>query len=51
MNLALLDTDMLSELLRQRNPTVTQRAADCLKTYGQFAISAFTRFEITRAVR
>ncbi len=31
MNLTLLDTDMLSELLKQRNPAVTQRASDYLK--------------------
>ncbi|RPI89001.1 MAG: type II toxin-antitoxin system VapC family toxin [Planctomycetaceae bacterium] len=51
MNLTLLDTDMLSELLKQRNPAVTQRAAEYLKVHGQFAISAFTRFEIIRGYK
>lgn len=49
--MTLLDTDMLSELLKQRNPAVTQRAADYLKAHGQFAISAFTRFEIIRGYK
>lgn len=51
MNLTLLDTDMLSELLKQRNPAVTQRASDYLKVHGQFTISAFTRFEIIRGYK
>ena len=45
---ALLDTDILSEFLKQKNPQVLQRAADYLATYGRFAISAMTRYEVLR---
>jgi predicted nucleic acid-binding protein len=51
MDLALLDTDTLSELLKQRNSTVAQHAAAYLQTHGQFAFSAFTRFEILRGYK
>ena len=48
MDLALLDTDTLSEVLKQRNATVAQHAVAYLQDHGQFAFSAFTRFEILR---
>lgn len=48
MHAALLDTDLLSELLKQRNATVTAHAAAYLQQHGQFAISAFSRFEVRR---
>lgn len=48
MDAALLDTDILSEVIKQRDPAVNQRAADYLAAHGQFAFSAFTRFEIER---
>lgn len=51
MGEALLDTDILSEMLKQRNSTVRKKAADYLRTHGQFAFSAFTRFEIMRGYK
>ena len=51
MDAALLDTDILSEVLKQRNATVTATAAAYLQDQGQFAFSAFTRFEIVRGYR
>jgi len=45
MAIALLDTDMLSELLKQRHPQVTSRAAEYLRLYGKFAFSVFTRLK------
>ena len=48
MTLALLDTDTLSELLKQRNPQVIAKATEYLRIHGPFALSAFTRFEIAR---
>ena len=42
MDLALLDTDLLSELLKQKDPQVVLHAAAYLKQHGQFAFSAFT---------
>lgn len=51
MHLALLDTDTLSEVLKQRNTTVARHAAAYLQAHGQFAFSAFTRFEILRGYK
>ena len=48
MDACLLDTDMLSEILKQRNPTVALRAAEYLRNFGQFTFSAITRYEISR---
>lgn len=51
MDQALLDTDILSEVLKQRDPQVVQRASDYLAQQGQFAISAITRYEVIRGLR
>ena len=51
MDFALLDTDTLSEVFKQRNATVAQHAAAYLLDHGQFAFSAFTRFEILRGYK
>lgn len=51
MDAALLDTDILSEVLKQRNATVAQKAAAYLADQGQFAFSVFTRFEIARGYK
>ncbi len=51
MDAALLDTDILSELLKQRNLVVRAKAADYLRANGQFTLSAFTRFEVTRGYK
>jgi tRNA(fMet)-specific endonuclease VapC len=48
---ALLDTDMLSEVFKQKNAKVVQRAADYLKQHGQFSFSAFTFYEILRGLK
>ena len=49
--LALLDTDILSEILKQKNPTVVRNAADYLKAHAQFAFSAITLYEIQRGLK
>ena len=46
MDPCLLDTDILSEVLRGRNQDIADAANAYLKVHGQFAISAFTRFEV-----
>jgi predicted nucleic acid-binding protein len=51
MEIALLDTDMLSEVLKQRNPQVVAKATAYLRSHGSFAFSAFTRFEIARGFK
>lgn len=51
MDPALLDTDMLSETLKQRNASVQQRARQYLRSHGQFAFSAVSRFEIIRGYK
>jgi len=51
MQLSLLDTDILSEFLKQRNPVVVRNAADYLAKYQQFAISAMTRYEVMRGLK
>lgn len=47
---ALLDTDILSELLKQ-HPLVTQRAHRYLAEHGQLAFSIITRYEILRGLK
>jgi tRNA(fMet)-specific endonuclease VapC len=51
MDIALLDTDVLSEVLKQRNPQVVTKATAYLRSHGSFAFSAFTRFEISRGFK
>src|SRR5438876_12418408 len=51
MDLALLDTDQLSEVIKLRNPVVRQRALAYSQTHTQLAFSAITRYEITRGYR
>jgi tRNA(fMet)-specific endonuclease VapC len=48
MEVTLLDTDILSEFLKQRNSAVNERGASYLQEHGQFTFSAFTRFEVRR---
>lgn len=47
---ALLDTDILSELLKQ-HPLVTQRARLYLAEHGRLAFSIITRYEILRGLK
>lgn len=44
----LLDTDILSEVFKQRDAAVKQHAAAYLQQHGQFTLSAFSRFEVRR---
>ena len=48
---AILDTDILSELIKLRNTNVRQKALAYTQQYGQFAFSAITRYEITRGYK
>jgi tRNA(fMet)-specific endonuclease VapC len=51
MDAALLDTDLLSEILKQRDPIVVQKSCEYLQAHGQFSFSIFTRFEIARGYK
>jgi tRNA(fMet)-specific endonuclease VapC len=48
---ALLDTDILSELLKRRNPSVQQKALLYTAQHGQLAFSAITRYEVCRGYK
>lgn len=48
MAVILLDTDILSEVLKQRDRTVVTHAAAYLQQQGRFTFSAFSRFEVRR---
>src|SRR5262245_6038435 len=47
----LLDTDLLSEVLKQKHPIVVQKAAAYLQAHQRFTFSAFTRYEIVRGLK
>jgi tRNA(fMet)-specific endonuclease VapC len=51
MQAALLDTDMLSEVMRKRNATVQQHAAAYLQQFGTLTFSAITRYEVIRGYK
>jgi tRNA(fMet)-specific endonuclease VapC len=51
MDAALLDTDMLNELLKGRNPQVVRHGAAYLRQHSQFALSAITRYELLRGLK
>lgn len=51
MDATLLDTDILSEVMKQHHPAVKLRAAEYLAVHGQFAFSALSRFEIERGYK
>ena len=48
---ALLDTDILSELIKLRNAAVQQRALAYAQQVGPIAFSAITRYEIVRGYK
>jgi tRNA(fMet)-specific endonuclease VapC len=48
MRPALLDTDILSELLKLRNRSVRQKALAYTRQQGPLAFSAMTRYEVRR---
>lgn len=51
MQPALLDTDILSELLKLRNPAVRDKALAYSQEHGALAFSAITRYEIIRGYK
>lgn len=51
MDAALLDTDTLNEVLKQRNPLLVQRSVEYLLLHSQFVISAITRYELLRGLK
>jgi tRNA(fMet)-specific endonuclease VapC len=48
---AMLDTDILSEVMRGRNPVVQERALAYLAEYQRLSFSLITRYEILRGLR
>ncbi len=48
---ALLDTDILSEVLKQKDAAVVANAANYLRQHRQFAVSAISRYEVMRGLR
>jgi tRNA(fMet)-specific endonuclease VapC len=51
MQLSLIDTDILSEVLKQKDATVLRHATEYLGHHQQFAISAMTRYEVVRGLK
>jgi tRNA(fMet)-specific endonuclease VapC len=51
MDEALLDTDILSEVLKAKNPQVLDTASRYLAEHQRFAFSAITFYEIVRGLR
>ena len=51
MGSCLLDTDTLSEVMKGRDPAVSQRARDYLTAQGVFTFSIITRYEILRGLK
>jgi predicted nucleic acid-binding protein len=51
MDSALLDTDILNEVLKQKNAQVLLHASMYFQQHGQFAISALSRYEILRGLK
>lgn len=50
MNKALLDTDILSEILKAKNADVVSKAVRYRETFEQFTISAITVLEIVKGL-
>ena len=48
MNKSLLDTDILSEIIKGIDPTVARNAAVYYQAFGQFTLSAVTVMEIVQ---
>lgn len=48
---ALLDTDTLSEVIKDRDPQVRQAARQYLETHGSFTFSIITRYEVLRGLK
>lgn len=50
MTPALLDTDILSAIMKAKLPVVAQHAVSYLNQHGRFSFSSITRFEILRGL-
>jgi tRNA(fMet)-specific endonuclease VapC len=51
MHESLLDTDILSEVLKRKDPPVLRAAREYLAEYQRFAFSAMTVYEIVRGMK
>lgn len=51
MDLALLDTDILSEVIKLRNANVTRKALAYSRLHLQLAFSSMSRYEVVRGYR
>jgi tRNA(fMet)-specific endonuclease VapC len=51
MSPSLLDTDILSEVLKHKHLVVMQKAATYFQQHQQFTFSTFTRYEILRGLK
>lgn len=51
MDTALLDTDILSDLMKQQDPIIKQRSEAYFRSQSQIAISAITCYQILRWLR
>jgi tRNA(fMet)-specific endonuclease VapC len=51
MNVCVIDTDTLSEILKQKNAIVLSRAEAYFHHFGAFTFSAITWYEIVRGLR
>jgi tRNA(fMet)-specific endonuclease VapC len=51
MDVVILDTDILSELMKQHDPTVKVRAESYFRSHQQIAFSAITCYQILRWLR
>jgi len=48
MDKSLLDTDILSEILKEKNPDVIRKANDYYKEFGQYTFSMITVLEVIK---
>jgi Predicted nucleic acid-binding protein, contains PIN domain len=51
LDVVLLDTDTLSEVLKSKNTAISRNAGDYLRIHGRFTFSIITRYEILRGLR
>jgi tRNA(fMet)-specific endonuclease VapC len=48
---SIIDTDTLSEIRKQKNPSVVAHANGYLTRYGHFSFSSITRYEVVRGLK
>ena len=51
MEAVLVDTDILSELLKRKNASVAKNVARYLAAYGELTISSMSRYEVLRGLK